>query len=217
MALKKYIVDLLQDNPLNGISAYKDILTLSTGAIIRAIKKLVLTGEENWRYSTSSQVHWIENVPNDYNNTLISRITTVCTHYRCIQNNTGFSGMVNGDLRFYAKEESPVAHELYIKDETYTSAAEFKSYLAQQYANDTPVTIWYVLATLITEQITVPTGLSGTVDGYTTQSGTPTPATPIYPTANTVTMWADYTPQKFNGTAFVTVSGQPEQYNGDWS
>lgn len=122
----------------------------------RQIKKLVLTGEEDWKYSTSSQAHWVANVPNDYDNTLSSQITTVCTHYKCIRNDAGLIGMVNGDLRLYAKSTSPVAHELYIKDTTYTSAADFKAYLAQQYANGTPVTVWYVLATPTTGIVNEP-------------------------------------------------------------
>ena len=114
---------------------------------VRRVKKLVLTGTENWNYSTTSQVHWIANVPNDYNNTTYGIITTLCTHYRCIENNTGFTGMINGDLRLYARSTSTGTHELYIKDDAHTSAADFKAFLAAQYAAGTPVTVWYVLAT----------------------------------------------------------------------
>ena len=60
----------------------------------------------------------------------------------------------------------------------------FKTYLAEQYANGTPVTVWYVLATPETEQIAVPSGLTGTIEGYLTQSGTPTQTNPVYPIAN---------------------------------
>ena len=38
-----------------------------------------------------------------------------------------------------------------------TDRASFNAYLAAQYANGTPVTVWYVLANPVTEQVTLPT------------------------------------------------------------
>lgn len=38
-------------------------------------------------------------------------------------------------------------YNFFIKDNRYGNVTAFKSYLAAQYANGTPVTIWYVLAT----------------------------------------------------------------------
>lgn len=208
MALKKYIVDLMQDNPLNGISTYIDVLTLSTGAISKKIKKLVLNGTEN-----------IQRTDNCFRlvvNGISPENEIMCSHF---SKTTGYS-LRNGGVGIanYGNFYGAAYRGFYIRDDSLTTdVTAFKTYLSQQYANDTPVTVWYVLETPITEQITVPTGLSGTVDGYTTQTGTPTPTNPIYPTANTVTMWANYTPPRYNGTAFVTATGQPEQYNGGWT
>lgn len=213
----KYFVSAdLISNPLCGIDTYKDILNLATGQITRTIKKLVLTGEENWNYSSSSLVYWVANVPSDYDNTLISQITTVCSHYRCIQNNTGFSGMLNGDLRLYAKNVSPTAHELYIKDENYVTTEDFKSYLAAQNAAGTPVTVWYVLATSETEQITVPSGLSGTVEGSLIQDGTPTPEAPIFPSANTAKGWYNINAYKRSVLVWDTDTAY-ERSDGSWT
>lgn len=213
----KYFVSAeLINNPLCGIGTYKDMLSLETGAITREIKKLVLTGEENWNYSSSSMVYWVGNVPSDYDNTLISQITTVCSHYICIPNNTGFSGMVNGNLRLYAKDVSPTAHELYIKDENYTTTEDFKSYLAAQYAAGKPVTIWYVLSTSETDQITVPSGLSGNVEGYLIQDGTPTSEAPIYPTANTAKGWYTINAYKRSVLVWNTDTGY-ERSDGSWT
>lgn len=206
----------LKTNPLCGISKYKDTLNLATGLCTRQIKKLVLDGMENWNYSTTSQAFLIANVPNDYDNTLASEITTVCTHYKCIRNDTGISGMVNNNLRLYAKITSPVTHELYIKDTTYTSAADFKSYLAAQYAAGTPVTIWYVLATPTTETISLPSGLSGTLEGSLTQSGTPTPSDPIYPTAVTGEGWYNINTYKRSVLVWNTDTAY-ERDSGAWT
>lgn len=95
---------------------------------VRRIKKLVLTGEENWNEGTSNYYIFInvsgrgEGIPNS---------TALCTHTE--------SGVVvnnNGTALFFKK--SVFVH---------TSAADFKSYLAAQYAAGTPVTVWYVLST----------------------------------------------------------------------
>lgn len=212
--LKKYIVDLLEDNPLNGIGTYNDVLTLSTGVINRKIDKLVLTGEENdWVYNEQLTFFYLSVVIPEYLK-LKDVVTSVCSHYRSVAQTIDATSLNNGEQSFWY---AATVQRLYIKDTAYTTLAAFKTFLRQQYAAGTPVTVWYVLATDTTEQITVPTGLSGTVDGYTTQSGTPTPTAPIYPTANTVTMWANYTPSRYNGIAFVTATGQPEQYNGGWT
>lgn len=216
MALKKYIVDLLQDNPLNGISTYKDVLTLSTGAISRKIRKYEITGLEGWiaRSGTPENVFFCER--QDVN---IINNAAICSHY-VNQDSGSFADLQ--DKHFLVRiASSGDKSYIGIRDSSYPPTNEgvtqLRSFLQQQYANGTPVTIWYALSSETTEQITVPTGLSGTVDGYTTQTGTPTPTAPIYPTANTVTMWANYTPQRYNGNAFVTATGQPEQYNGGWA
>lgn len=211
--LKKYIVDLLQDNPLNGINANNDVLTLSTGAIIRKIKKLVFDGTENWRQSANGAMYLSPFTGESYKKEVA--ITSMNSHFDAQINTTSGTNQVRDNSSCFLATSGSA--EYYIGARSYVTAADFKAYLAQQYSAGTPVTVWYILETETTEYITIPTGLSGTVDGYTTQTGTPTPTTPIYPTANTVTMWANYTPQRYNGNAFVTATGQPEQYNGGWT
>ncbi len=166
---------------------------------VRKIRKLVFDGTENWNYSTTSQAHWIANIPNDYNNTAYGTITTLCTHYRCIENNTGFTGMINGDLRLYARWTAPTVHELYIKDDAHTSANDFKAFLADQYASGTPVTVWYVLAEPETAIVNEPLAkigdyadeLSSTNAGVTIQTtegqNTLTISTDLQPSSVTIT------------------------------
>ena len=204
--LKKYIVDLMSDNPLNGISTYKDTLNLATGTVSRAIKKLVLTGEENWiRFSTTDDFYFYPGSSMMQKSILIATHYTYATSRTAAINNSVFTNTGGGE-------------NIWIRSTAFQGdVAALKTYLRQQYNNGTPVTVWYVLATAESSSITVPTGLTGTIKGYTTQSGTPTPTAPIYPTANTVTLWANYTPQKYNGTAWQTATGQLKQYNGSWS
>jgi hypothetical protein len=100
----------------------------------RRIKKLVLTGEENIDYSTLSgnSRFTIDNAfqTADY------RIG-ICSHYKY--------EFVNANNTVY-HTSSNTARTIFIFDNNYTSAANFKSYLQQQYSAGTPVTVWYVLA-----------------------------------------------------------------------
>lgn len=92
----------------------------------RKIKKLVLTGEELWKEGPSNYYIFI-NVSGKGNG--IPDSTALSTHTE--------SGVVvnsSGTALFFKK--SVFVH---------SSLADFKAYLAQQYAAGTPVTIWYVL------------------------------------------------------------------------
>ena len=173
---------LLHDNPLCGIDTYKDTLNLATGACTRAIKKLVLTGQENWSVSSGAMVYYVNDLVSDYLHE--AKKVTVCSHYNTQVNTNSASNVLDNTLCFRNSSD-----RLYINSPTHTSITDFTTFLQQQYAAGTPVTVWYVLATPTTETIAVPTGLSGTEEGYLTQSGTPTPTNPVYPTANDVPVW----------------------------
>lgn len=164
--------------PLYGINSYADALDLSTGTLTRKIKKLVLTGEESWR-ATSGRVY-LDALLDDYmrHNGVI---TCICTHYVAQEQVASASRVSEGCITLGSE---PTSQRLYIYDTNISTAADFKSYLASQYAAGTPVTIWYVLAESAISTVPVPSGLTGTIEGYLIQDGTPTPENPIYPTAN---------------------------------
>jgi hypothetical protein len=105
---------------------------------VRRIKKLVLTGEENITPYIYLGRHGIA-----VNNILernYYRAKGICTHYP----------VFNGDMAANALWIGVADRALYfiaILDTLgYTTADEFKSFLAAQYAAGTPVVIWYVLA-----------------------------------------------------------------------
>lgn len=114
------------NEPLHKIGNYVDYVDFNRGVVVRRIKKLVLTGEENWvlyngnYYSSVTDRYSLQNMP------------CRCTH------TAGGIIIDNGNLRLkvFASRFTTVASNL----------EEWKSYLAAQYAAGTPVTIWYILA-----------------------------------------------------------------------
>ena len=155
-------------NPLCGIDTYKDTLDLSTGPLTRYIRKLVFDGTESWTVSESTHQASLQ-LPI----TAVSR-TVVSSHYKGVVQATTGNAWINASLEI-----------LFIMDTVNaTNVTVFKQFLATQYSAGTPVTVWYVMATPETEQITIPSHLTGTLEGYLTRTVAPTPTNPIYPIAN---------------------------------
>ena len=137
---------------------------VSTGTTTYNIKKLVLTGNEDWSL-----------LGRDTGRTVFSTALTegstvcMCTH---IEYKATYTTELNRIVIPNAK------NALYISiDDTVISggtptATDFKTWLASQYAAGTPVTVYYVLATAATESVTVPTipttGGTATIDVDTT-------------------------------------------------
>jgi hypothetical protein len=183
-------------NPLCGIGDYKDVLNLSTGIITRKIKKLVLDGTENWIYRSGEpqNVYFLE-----FAGLVIVSNSGLCTHYPN-QDSGGFSELADKRVLNRLSTDRSRSY-VAIRDSSFSLLSDFQSYLAAQYANGTPVTVWYVVETPETETITVPYGLECSVEGYLTQSGTPTPLNPITPESNGIL--------ESNGTYAVEVSLVP--------
>lgn len=107
---------------------------LKTTQTIRQIKKLVLTGEENWVMSVlEGHNGFLTYAPQ----TQTGAINCICSHYKVLYSNT------NNAIYFI---NNPINGRFVIFDDRYSSTDDFKAYLAQQYATGTPVTVWYVLA-----------------------------------------------------------------------
>lgn len=172
----------LIDTPLCGITVsgdtYKDELILATGDCTRYVRRRIFDGTENWTVSSAGT----ENEYYAISGTAAIQGNGFSSHYiyRNITTSNTVEGMFvisNGGVR--------------VRDKSFSSVSDFKSFLSQQYAAGTPVTVWYVLAEPTTETITVPSGLSGTIEGTMSQSGTPTTTNPIYPIANNAVGWYD--------------------------
>ena len=99
----------------------------------RRVKKLVLTGEETgWTKNTVTENNAYYRAISGY-----YRYNGLCSHYAIVDSVRAETGVFfGGAINFLTK----------LSDEIDT-VDKWKSYLQQQYAAGTPVTIWYVLAT----------------------------------------------------------------------
>lgn len=129
---------------------------------MRVVKELVLTGEENWYGNHSDIGLFTLYTINDYLKT--SGISLLNTHYPSNENANSWEGVQDMSCCLY-KNTGNTTFALYIRDSRFNTLADFKSYLAAQYANDTPVKVYYVLAEAETESVTLPK--IPTLDGTT--------------------------------------------------
>ena len=187
--------------PLYGIGDYKDTLNLSTGVVTRKVKRLVLDGTENSLRLYTNSLGKIGFSIEKLDMLRDSRTNGFCTHFVPVQSISWVSGNnvcfgANNAIIYF------VFSDVIVTQYNITDLPSIKTYLQAQYANGTPVTIWYVLSTPETETVTVPTGMTGEIEGYLTQVSTPTPTNRSVPKWNGV--------EETGGTYAVTVYTPPE-------
>jgi hypothetical protein len=124
---------------------------LGSTQTVRAIKKLVLDGTEKWWvYSGDGFIVFYSADVTDYLKK--AAVTCLCTHYHT-NSNVSAASQVQEGVSFITISS---AYRLYIRDSSISSVNDLRSWLAAQYANGTPVTIWYVLATPETTTVNEP-------------------------------------------------------------
>lgn len=116
----------------------------------RKIQKLVLDGAENW-YSKHLSENLFNLVIDDYVKNTDS-IICLCTHYKAQKNITLWTHVQDKSVCFFDTTNSL----FYLRDSNFSTVADLKSYLTQQYANGTPVTVWYVLSNAETAVVNEP-------------------------------------------------------------
>lgn len=107
----------------------------------RKIKKLIFSGTEIWTIRTGepSNIYFVEFSSNN----IISN-NGVCSHY--INQDSGSFDNLDDKHCLFRLSSGGERFFIGIRDSNFSSVAIFKSYLQQQYANGTPITVWYVLA-----------------------------------------------------------------------
>ena len=139
------------DEPLRKIGDYADEVK-SDGTAVRKIKKIVLDGTENWQPLWGVLSLGLSTAAD----TTPRTITVMCDRYHAKSNLLQAQGYPShyGDCSITFRDYQS---SLMIRDDRYgTDTAAYKSYLADQYAAGTPVTIWYVLAEDQAEAVTLP-------------------------------------------------------------
>ena len=152
----KYKVSILKDSqPLTPMYFSQQLMSISSGSTVfkdeynssgtatYILKKKVFDGTESIGF-------------NQLPYCILSGLRTFglafCTHFKYVQKSVRDT-MLNGECTTYLG--SGVA--IWFCLDNITSADDFKAFLAQEYANGTPVTVYYVLATAETESVTAPT------------------------------------------------------------
>jgi hypothetical protein len=169
----------------------------------RRIKKLVLDGTENWVSKGNPATFRYENSP------ILHTLNSVCycSHFK----NLPWVQVPTTNNSFIVWFTS-VENTINIRCEDYSTVEDFKAFLAQQYTNGTPVTIWYVLATEETAITNEPLMKIGTyADSLTTS---------IPCTAGENTLDVDTTVQPSEVSAGFSgwhpVADVHERENGQW-
>ena len=145
------------DSPLYKIGDYAD--RLSKTEEVRVVKELVLTGKEDIFYG-DAYTRFRVNIA-DFETFGVRATPFYMSHYIVVSDGRPLPDVP--DNAAYSGSSSD-NHCIFIKTTNYTTVADFKSYLAAQYAAGTPVKVYYVLATPETktvEPVEIPT-LNGT-------------------------------------------------------
>ena len=108
----------------------------------RSIKEIVLTGTEDWVYNGSNN-HFFSLSSFENNNVVLGEC--LCSHFMTFNSISDENQSIGITVEQDANNDIILA----IRPENYNSITleEFKEWLAHEYANNSPVTIWYVLET----------------------------------------------------------------------
>lgn len=106
----------------------------------RKIKKYEFTGNETFYASSQTSVFYTTAISNLCNKTVTYNTGCIINAYKIRKQSTA-ANLLDGEFTTDANAY------LWFRNYDYATLADFQSYLATQYANGTPVTVWYVLAT----------------------------------------------------------------------
>lgn len=139
---------------LLAVGDYKDTQEVISGSVTRNVGVVVLNGTEHWELATLTNLvqFYMPNTQGLIKNN-VSLISTIAPYGCTVSTRTQYDfGCYSGNSGYLCFQMKGSA--------TLTTVAQFKQYLADQYAQGTPVIIVYPLATPTTEQVT-PQPLAG--------------------------------------------------------
>lgn len=166
---------------------YADSLK-SEGAVTRKIKKLVFDGTEGW---TNAGISGLSRMSIALSDAALVR-DSICSHYIYDPDNLNVNN--------HCFITSTLDTFMFCDNANANSLSNWTTFLATQYANGTPVTVYYVLATPTTESVIAPT--------IPTSSG-----------FSNITIGTSLAPSKFTydlGKMFVAKGQGKVRQNGEW-
>lgn len=125
------------------VGDYQDVQSIIDGVVTRNVGIVILDGTENWSLGT---VFSADNVAQR----AVFPSTSMSTHFVGNVSSTSPNLFKNNSFKVGA---SGYRNRIYIKATQYADETEFKAFLAQQYANGTPVIVVYPLETPTTESV----------------------------------------------------------------
>lgn len=181
---------------------------LGSTQTVRRIKKLVLSGDENFDYYSVAQGSLFRLTLN--NSPVKSQLSEMakCSHYEVVIATNRTNMTLSGILTV----GSNVTTMDFINND-YNNATEFKAHLAAQYAAGTPVTVWYVLATPTTAAVNEPLMKIGDyADTLSNAASIPTTEG-----ANSITVDTTVQPSEFTATWAGWHDSSVKEWDGsDW-
>lgn len=182
MLVNGTVTDIYIGNPLMKIGDYADYIDSDTGKIVRQVKKVVLTGTEtingiedtpygtkaiSYRYADLGMTDIV-----GYDELMKLRpYPSYCSTHFALKSHgrDSWTDINNGEIG--ANNYAPSNRNRYlIFGILYQTEEEFKQFLADQYAAETPVTIWYPIEEPVTEDPPAPFPQIPTAAGETTIS-----------------------------------------------
>ena len=185
-------------------------IDLGSTQTVRQIKKLVFTGDENWRMSGSVQGwFYLTSAAKMADADMISN-AYVYYPYPYAESASVPNGGFAPDIYDQTKN---VYTAIVIRNTDYSSANAFKDYLAAQYAAGTPVTVWYILATPTTDIVNEPLMKIGDyADTLSNAASIPTTEG-----ANSITVDTTVQPSEFTATWTGWHDANVKEWDGsDW-
>lgn len=105
----------------------------------RRIKKYEFTGNETFYASSQTSVYYTTQISADCNKSSTFNTGCIVNAYK-LRKQLIAANLLDGEFT------TDINGYLWFRNYDYATLADFKAYLATQYANGTPVTVWYVLA-----------------------------------------------------------------------
>ena len=137
---------------LLSVGDYKDVQSILDGNVTRNIGIKVLDGTETWIYDSQVLRFYTAILPHSIPQVRARSIPAYCTHFQMLSNGEPISDVTSGQ-GYISRGSSISPSYLYLHSNLITLES-FKQFLADQYANGTPVITVYPLVTPTEETVT---------------------------------------------------------------